>query len=421
MVPQEITTKKDGNSRFPVQQVTPERSSDNPTRNVRRNQVLNNSQVPPGSFGLLSVPQNKYEIYCPSGPTAEKERGSLKRQQQRSHKPSDEKFELAALLEKIEQETEPSRKAYSCGTLKLLSAKPAYHEMFATSLEKVLSICTLVLREVRDALVYGNVINKFALESYFSMRSRILSLLTTLALEPMHRPRIFNSTGLTYELVEIIKNDEQMDREKALTCFSYFSKHAANRETILRIEGMTGIFTNILDPNAQNKETLVQQQSSKEDSSISTQLDAFRHIAVDGETSRYISSNDDATFAGKNHFIDRSTALTKNIMPEDDFTQEESPPRKKYNSKYEARILFNSVSSDEELEAQDIELTAVTKRHPYDSPVDKYLGSSRIHVLAILVHLSKEKQNAVSFFCRWFIRDALYFGRNLTIFALISI
>lgn len=339
--------------------------------------------------------------------------GGIKRQQERSSKSStdEEGCEILCLLERIELESEPSRRAYSCGTLKLLSAKPKYQKKFSSSLDRVLSVSALVLRDVRDALVYDSVITKFALDSYYAMRSRILSLLVTLVHEPAHRIFMFNCEELITELVKVLKAENKADREKALTCFAHFAKHTENRTALVKIEGLMDFFSTIITPSSKPKlmakPTKHQSLSDPGDEGI-FELDSFGRIVIEDETR--LSSID----GNLKHSEKRNTGRHVSIdyilfVPDEDFSvEEESPPRKKNNRKCDRDTSLLFGGSEDEEEAKDMARASGEKGHKNDSLEDSYLENSRECVLAILVHLSKEKECAVSSLCNMCLKIEMF-------------
>lgn len=391
---------------YPVKHVTPERIYERARLTRERGPQFFKSP------SLLRAERDEIDrCYLPPRSLPHQEQvGGVKRQQDRPNQPisaDGEVCEIEVLLQKIELESEPSRRAYSCGTLKLLSAKTKYQQKFSASLVKVLSVGTLVLRDVRDALVYDSVITKFALDSYYAMRSRILSLFVILVHEPAHRSCMFNCTELITELVEILKVDTKVDREKALTCFAHFSKHAENRTDLVKIHGLMDIFSAIIAPTPRPK--LMNLPTKKPSTSSSTkevdsgnfELDSFGRIVLTDETAGLSSS--DPKYVQKRKSSPRLTIDHIQFVPdaeeeeEEDFSvQEESPPRKKNNrmSDRDVTLLFDG--SDDEEDTKDFERPMEDKGLQYDSSKDPFLENSRECVLATLVHLSKEKACAVS-------------------------
>lgn len=399
------TNTKGRETIYPIKNVTPERIYERARLTRERGPQFFKSP------SLLRAERDEIDRYHlpPRSLQHQEQVGGVKRQQDRPNQPisaEGEVCEIAVLLERIELESEPSRRAYSCGTLKLLSAKTKYQHKFSASLVKVLSVGTLVLRDVRDALVYDSVITKFALDSYYAMRSRILSLFVILVHEPAHRYCMFNCTELIMELVEILKVDTKVDREKALTCFAHFSKHAENRAALVKIHGLMDIFSTIIAPNPRPK--LMNLPTKKPSSASSTkevdsgnfELDSFGRIVLTDETAGLSSS--DPKYVQKRKSSPRLTIDHIQFVPdtaeeEEDFSvQEESPPRKKNNRMRDRDVSLLFDGSDDEEETKDFERPIEDKGLHYDSSEDPFLENSRECVLATLVHLSKEKACAVS-------------------------
>jgi len=209
---------------------------------------------------------------------------------------------------------------------------------------------------------------------------------------------MFNCTDLITELVEILKVDNKVDREKALTCFAHFAKHAENRQALVKIGGLMDMFSKIIAPSPKPKLVNLPTKkpstsSTKEVDSGNFELDSLGRIVIGDETALY---GIDTKYFQKRKSSPRFTIdhiqFVPDVEEEEDFSvQEESPPRKKNNRKSDKDVSLLFDGSDDEEESKDFERTMEDKGLQYDSIEDPFLENSRECVLATLVHLSKEK------------------------------
>ena len=403
MAPSQPSIIEDKYKRRPVRNETPERPSDKAGYNGSGHQVYDYSNVRidkqnKESVAASTAPPRYPRLRPPHGPQETQEQECTKRPNE----------ELALLLHRIERESDPSRRANVCGALKLISAKPTFRRVLASS-SGVIRIIVVVLRETREALVYRKVISRFALESYLSTRSRVLSVLLNVVREREHRVAIFNSSGLVSELVEIIQNDKEDDRDKVLSCFSYFAKSAGNRVALVRKDGFLDFVKKIISTNAEASEEPVEQDHHKDDDDYVADDDGSCGSRKSATKRRYYE--DDDSINTHDSLDEYATNDDTGVFLESDVCgKRESPPKKQTFNKYDAEISF--YNDDDEL-GDEVEVLAVEKGHPYDFPRDQYLGHARMHSFAILVHFSKERQNAVretTYFMTLIIFDSFCIG-----------
>ena len=265
------------------------------------------------------------------------------------------------------------RRKNACGALKVLTTNAANRKTIGWTLG-VLPALTSVLADGGE----GNLEDAFpdarVRVEYIEARKRAVAALLNLALLKENRVPIFLCPGLMYALGQTILQDKEESRQGCCAVVGYLSKTSENRLLLIKIPGMLDAMTSAIKPRT---------KKPKKKPAKKYIWDTFDDSYSASTAERINSDNTDLT--------DRRSFNTE----EEDFVSDDD---------YVSSPRYDDESNDESHD--DSDMTPLMSTSPtseasrrsflYDNDSNTFVHATRQNVFATLLHVVKEKDNAVS-------------------------
>jgi hypothetical protein len=240
------------------------------------------------------------------------------------------------------------RRKNACGALQVLTAKNVHRVQICWTIG-VLPVLTSVLEDAGDNGPDETFPDISTRREYLEARKRAIASLMNLSMPTDNRLAVFHSPRLIASVVDVIKEDEGESRRGCCAVLGYLAKTSENRLLMVQVPGLLSVITDVIkpkkSPEQENPEPAGKMYNY--DSSASEEDDAIDTI-----------SSTDASVA--------------------------SPEEEKKQEKADAKRDPSTVEDSGKAFA------------PYDEDPNQYLHGARQNVFALLGHLLKEKDNAVS-------------------------
>jgi hypothetical protein len=249
------------------------------------------------------------------------------------------------------------RRKNACGALKVLTSNPTNRRRICWTVG-VLPALTSVLEDTGSA--FSSIYTK---QEYMEARTRAVAILLHLSINKENRLPIFHSQGLVQALLRVIADDHGEARQGCCGILAYLAKTNENRLLMVQIPSLLDAATSVIKPIVHKPPPPKKKyhwDHDDDDSSRSSDDDPERNESMISEGSdKFAEPNSPASSHGD----------------DEDYDSELSPQRT----------------------ASPLSIM-MTKGEQYDKEPNLFLHASRQNVFATLLHLIKEKDNAVSSF-----------------------
>jgi hypothetical protein len=265
------------------------------------------------------------------------------------------------------------RRKNACGALKVLTSNAANRKTICWTVG-VLSALTAVLQDTGEQGAVVSFPDVHTRREYEEARNRAVASLLNLCTPKENRIPIFHCPGLVRAVKNVILDDKGESRQGCTAILAYLAKTPENRLLLVEVPGLIDSVDTVIKPDVsavvvlpkKEPRQFVWESYSEEDTTLSPDrgIDSLSTFESGGFTTSYsyeqstLSPTDADATATNDDDSDRTPLTTT------------SP---------------TSLASK----------VAVV----YDRDPNKYIHTSRQYVFAMLLHLLKEKENAVSLSC----------------------
>jgi hypothetical protein len=259
------------------------------------------------------------------------------------------------------------RRKNACGALQVLTANVVNRKTICHTVG-VLAALTSVLDDTDEEGVEFSFPDSATCREYVEARKRSVGSLLNLSVPKENRLAVFHTPGLVQGVLKVIVEDDGESRQGCCAILAYLAKTVENRLLMVQVPGLLDAITKVIS---------VQQEKKKADPKRSKYS-----FSTDNDTGSYLSTDDDRnTDSMTDDEGSKITVDTDRVEIEEDFTKK---------------------SSDEDSDRTP-QMATSPKSHAsssvmegYDRTPNRFLHGARKNVFAMLAHLLKEKENAVS-------------------------
>jgi hypothetical protein len=262
------------------------------------------------------------------------------------------------------------RRKNACGALQVMTAKKTNRIPICWTLG-VLPALSSVLEDsgTRDlAVEFQDVPTR---KEFLEARKRAVGTLMNLSAPQENRIPVFHTPKMVVNLVQVIKLDQYEARKGCCAILAQLAKSKENRLLMVQVPGLIDEITSIIEPNVI--------------------IVPPKPISEDEEDDVSSSRTPDQEFADRNSSSEDETNETRSRGP---FRSES----------FESTDVEISYKKEKEEDGKyKVDVSAVPTHDPakaakrYDEGPNEYLQGARLNVFALLSHLVKEKDNAVSY------------------------
>lgn len=260
------------------------------------------------------------------------------------------------------------RRKNACGAIKVLAATGSNRRTMCWT-AGVLPALTSVLADTGDEGLLESFPNSRTRAEYFEARKRAVATLVNLSIPKENRIPIFHSPGLVQAVVCVINDDREEARQGCCALIAYLCKTAENRLLMTQVPGLLSAVGGVISPPKPDEHPISQIKPRKkyhwddDDTETSNEQEDSFSTADDRNTSsdsydRYTVTDGESSMRDSRTFDEEGSEVT---------------PRAATMSFESRRQVFPH----------------------YDKDPNKWLHASRQNVFAAMLHLVKEKDNAV--------------------------
>lgn len=283
------------------------------------------------------------------------------------------------------------RRKNACGALKVLTAHARKRKQIAWTVG-VLPALTSVLQDAGEEGLEVAYPDKRTRMEYEETRKRAIAAIANLSMTVSNRLVVFHTPGLVQALMYLINEDKAECLEGCCAILAYLAKSVENRNLMAQVPGLFEIVLKIIRPN-KTKENEEDHQLTKEkeiypwmsnDSEASSMSSAgsehSEHTGssgefTEGETTGGESYDDVESTDGESFVSEGSCdSMSTGSSEASDNTDNQNPPKNRKGKADHSK-----------------------KQKICDYDADKHFFAARQNLFAMLGHLVKEKDNAVSF------------------------
>lgn len=249
------------------------------------------------------------------------------------------------------------RRKNACGALQVLTAKKIHRVKICWTLG-VLPALTSVLEDAGDEgleVAYPDIRTRL---EYIEARKRAIASLMNLSMPPENRLAVFHSPQLVSSVVQVIIDDDEESRRGCCAVLAYLGKTPENRILMVQVPGLIDAITGVIKP-----------KPARDDDESSA-----------GSGSH---TDDEPGFGASTSGTVSGTASGEATDHNESFFSEEE---KENGSTVESSTFGTSPTE-----------TLGEAAARYDNDPNEFLHGARQNIFALLFHLVKEKDNAVSF------------------------
>jgi hypothetical protein len=239
------------------------------------------------------------------------------------------------------------RRKNACGALQVLTAKNVHRVQICWTIG-VLPALTSVLEDAGDDGPEEAFPDISTRREYLEARKRAIASLMNLSMPTDNRLAVFHSPRLIASVVDVIKKDEGESRRGCCAILGYLAKTSENRLLMVQVPELLSVITDVIKPKSEEQEK----------PETPEKMYGYGSSASEEDDAIHNTSTTDASVGS----------------PEEEKRQEKA-----------------DVKRDESA----VEDSAKASAH-YDEDLNQYLHGARQNVLALLGHILKEKDNAVS-------------------------
>ena len=308
------------------------------------------------------------------------------------------------------------RRKNACGALKVLTAHNRRRKQICWTVG-VLPALTSVLQdagEERLDIVYPDPRTR---AEYEETRRRAIAALTNLAMPVPNRLAVFHTPGLVQALIAIVNKEDGECLEGACAILAYLAKSNENRLLMAQVPGLHDAVLRVLKPrmNDEQKDERTLKRDYPWSSSASDSDNSSASSADEDEDASVMSGSTDVSSEGETS----EEGLDEELLEEEpDFTDEDDEMSTDGESVTGSEASCDSSVSESSAEDSRSENRPRSKRnkaqrnsqskpgilstHPSKSKLhsnydkDRHISAARKNLFAMLGHLVKEKDNAVS-------------------------
>lgn len=269
------------------------------------------------------------------------------------------------------------RRKNACGALKVLTATVSNRRTICWTIG-VLPTLTSVLEDADDGRPTEAFPDHFTRAEYFEARKRAVASLVHLATPKDNRIPIFHTPGLIHAVCGVIAGDTGESRQGCCALVGYLTKTQDNRLLMAQVPGLVNALCGVIAPSVAKQLPMEIMKKKKyhwdddEDDDSSEDDDYGDSFSNDfANTSMFSDASDRYTIGTRDT---RGTSFRTD--DDSDVTPRMSPSQ---------LSSMNASSTNVEKVAEN-----------YDRDPNKFLHAARKNVFAALLHLIKEKDNAVS-------------------------
>lgn len=251
------------------------------------------------------------------------------------------------------------RRKNACGALQVMTSQNAHRVNICWTLG-VLPALSSVLEDsgTRDlAVEFPDVPTR---KEFIDARKRAVSALMNLSVPPENRLAVFHTPRLVANIVRVIKLDQYEARKGCCSILAQLAKSKENRLLMVQVPGLIDAITAAIEP----KVIIVPPMP------VGTE---------DDESTRSPDRGFNLHHSGSGSSADPASSGS--------YTSGEAPKEKKEDGKYAVDV--TSVPTQDPAKAA----------RRYDEDSNEHLHGARVNIFALLSHLVKEKDNAVSQYC----------------------
>ncbi len=277
------------------------------------------------------------------------------------------------------------RRKNACGALQVMTAKNIHRVQICWTLG-VLSALSSVLEDsgTRDlAVEFPDVPTR---KEFIEARKRAVGSLMNLSMPPQNRLAVFHTPRLVANVVRVITLDHNDAGKGCCAVLAHLAKSKENRLLMVQVPGLIDAITAVIEPKV-----IIVPSKTYEDEQEEVDYDSFE--SQDYDSPSRDSSSEDGSTAGP--------------LSSGSFSSMEEEERRR---------------ETHEERRYAVDVTAVPTHDPakaarrYDKDPNKHLQGARVNIFALLTHLVKEKDNAVSFLLPHLRRTSLYVSHLLPYF-----
>jgi hypothetical protein len=239
------------------------------------------------------------------------------------------------------------RRKNACGALQVLTAKNVHRVQICWTIG-VLPVLTSVLEDAGDDGPEETFPDISTRREYLEARKRAIASLMNLSMPTDNRLAVFHSPRLIASVVDVIKEDEGESRRGCCAVLGYLAKTSENRLLMVQIPELLSVITDVIKPKSPKQER--------------------------PETPRKMYNYGSSASEEDNTICTMSSTEASVALPEEEKKQEKADAKRDPFAVEDSGQAFAR----------------------YDEDSNQYLHGARQNVFALLGHLLKEKDNAVS-------------------------
>jgi hypothetical protein len=277
------------------------------------------------------------------------------------------------------------RRKNACGAVKVLAATPANRKTLAWTVG-VLPALASVLHDGGEGKLEEAFPDARVRDEYVEARKRAVSSLLSLCLLKDNRIPIFHCLNLVHGLAKTILQDTEESRQGCSAILGYLSKTPENRLLLVRVPGILDAINSAIKPlspaDSPRKKKYIWDLSDTDDT-FSTSSGG----RINSNTTGEFTTTTGGGTATTGDF--ESTTEYANINDDD--------------SDLTPQMTTSPTSLASKAHMTSPTCLAPTRDYLYDNDPNKFVHSTRQNIFATLLHVVKEKDNAVSELCRQFL------------------